>query len=188
MNYVAIDFETANSSRASACSLAAITVENGVIVRTAYALIRPPVLQFNYWNTKVHGLTAADVKDKPTFAQLWDRIRPHLENKIVIAHNAAFDISVLRGMLDEYGLPYPAFRYACTVDIARRVWSDLENYKLSTLARRFAIAFAHHNALHDARVCALIALQARAEARACSFMQLTDMLQIKLRDFKSPGR
>lgn len=183
MNYVAIDFETANSSRASACSLAAITVENGVIVRTAYSLIRPPMLQFSYWNTKIHGLTAADVKDKPTFAELWDRIRPHLDNKIVIAHNAAFDISVLRGMLDEYGLPYPAFRYACTVDIARKVWSDLENYKLSTLARRFAIEFEHHNALHDARTCALIALLAKAEAQASSFLHLTDMLQIKLRDF-----
>ncbi|SMC51439.1 3'-5' exonuclease [Sporomusa malonica] len=183
MNYVAIDFETANSSRASACSLAAITVENGKIVRSAYSLIQPPVLKFDYWNTKIHGITVDDVVDKPTFAELWDRIRPHLEEKIVIAHNASFDISVLRSMLNEYGLPHPAFRYACTVDIARRVWTDLDNYKLPTLAKRFSIDFEHHNALHDARTCAMIALLARADTKASSFLHLTDMMEIAVREF-----
>lgn len=183
MNYVAIDFETANRSRASACSLAAVTVENGQIVRSAYSLIRPPVLQFDYWNVKIHGITAKDVEDKPTFAELWDRIRPHLENKVVIAHNAAFDISVLRSVLKEYGLPHHGFRYACTVDIARRVWTDVENYKLSTLADRFAIQFDHHHALHDARTCAKIALLAREAVKATSFLDLTAKLKINVRHF-----
>jgi len=183
MNYVAIDFETANRSRASACSMAAVTVENGQIVNSAYSLICPPVLQFDYWNTKIHGITVEDVADKPTFAELWPRIRPHLENKVVIAHNAAFDIGVLRSMLDEYGLPHPHFRYACTVAIARRVWTDSENYKLSTLAKHLAIEFDHHHALHDARTCAMIALSAQAMTRAGSFKQLIDKLQIAVGDF-----
>lgn len=183
MNYVAIDFETANRSRASACSMAAVTVENGRIVNAAYSLIRPPVLQFDYWNTRIHGITAKDVTDKPTFAELWHRIKPHLENKIVIAHNAVFDIGVLRSMLDEYDLPHPSFKYACTVDLARRVWTDAENYKLSTLAQRFAIKFDHHNALHDARTCAMIALEAQAAVQAKSFKQLAEKLKIAVRDF-----
>jgi DNA polymerase III subunit epsilon len=183
MNYVAIDFETANQSRASACSMAAVTVENGQIVNSAYCLIRPPVLRFNYWNTKIHGITAQDVADKPTFAELWPRIRPHLENKLVIAHNAAFDIGVLRSMLDEYDLPHPHFRYACTVAIARRVWADSENYKLSTLAKRLAIEFDHHNALHDARACALIALSAKESIKAGSFKHLIEKLQVTVGDF-----
>jgi DNA polymerase III subunit epsilon len=183
MNYVAIDFETANRSRASACSIAAVTVENGQIVNSAYSLIRPPVLQFDYWNTKIHGLTVKDVADKPTFAELWHRLRPHLENKVVIAHNAVFDIGVLRSMLDEYGLPHPRFQYVCTVDIARRVWTDVENYKLATLAERFAIVFEHHNALHDARTCALIALAAQATVKARNFKQLTEKLKVAVREF-----
>ncbi|MDR3565966.1 MAG: 3'-5' exonuclease [Negativicutes bacterium] len=183
MNYVAIDFETANRARASACSMAAVTVENGQIVNSAYSLIRPPVLQFDYWNTKIHGLTAKDVADKPTFAELWDKIRPHLDNKVVIAHNAVFDIGVLRSMLDEYGLVHPRFQYVCTVDIARRVWTDVENYKLSTLANYFAIEFDHHNALHDARTCAMIALSAQKTMKAKNFKQLTDKLKVTVRDF-----
>jgi len=183
MNYVAIDFETANRSRASACSMAAVTVENGQIVNSAYSLIRPPILQFDYWNTKIHGLTAKDVEDKPTFAELWDRIKPQLEHKVVIAHNAVFDIGVLRSMLDEYGLAHPKFQYVCTVEMARRVWTDVENYKLSTLAQRFAIEFDHHHALHDARTCALIALAAQTAVKAISLKQLTEKLNITIRDF-----
>lgn len=112
-----------------------------------------------------------------------DRIRTHLDHKIVIAHNAVFDISVLRSMLNEYGLAYPSFRYACTVDIAKRVWKDLDNYKLSTLAERFAIQFDHHNALHDARTCARIALLAQQTIKAESFLDLTEKLQVKVKQF-----
>jgi len=183
MNYVAIDFETANRSRASACSMAAVTVANGEIVHSAYSLIRPPVMQFDYWNTKIHGLTMEDVADKPTFAELWDRIRPYLENKVVIAHNAVFDMSVLRSMLAEYGLPEPRFQYVCTVEIARRVWSNVENYKLSTLAHHFAVEFQHHHALHDARVCAMIPLLARKFIKAKTFTHLTEELKVAVRDF-----
>ncbi|HEY3426793.1 MAG TPA: 3'-5' exonuclease [Negativicutes bacterium] len=183
MNYVAIDFETANRHRSSACSMAAVTVENGQIVRSAYSLIRPPLLQFDYWNTKVHGITAQDVVDKPTFGELWERIKTHLENKVVIAHNAAFDISVLRSVLNEYRLPHPGFRYVCTVDIARRVWLDAENYKLSTLAKRFSIQFEHHNALHDARACAMIALLAKDAIKADNLLDLTEKLKIMVREF-----
>ncbi|WP_122627587.1 3'-5' exonuclease [Lucifera butyrica] len=183
MNFVAIDFETANRSRSSACSMAAVTVENGQVVRSAYSLIRPAVLRFDYWNTRIHGITAADVADKPTFAELWERIRPHLENKIVIAHNATFDIGVLRTVLDEYQLRRPSFRYACTVEIARKVWPEIENYKLSTLAKQFAFVFEHHNALHDARACAQIAIEARRTLRAESFLQLATMVQVPVRDF-----
>lgn len=184
MNYVAIDFETANRTRASACSMAAVVVENGKIVRSAYSLIRPPSLEFDYYNTRIHGITAEDVRHKPTFAEQWAKIRPYLEEKIVIAHNAAFDISVLRSVLTEYSLPQPRFRYACTVALAKKVWTDLENYKLDTLAQKFSVTFNHHNALHDARVCAQIALEAQNMTRLTSFLEMTKRLSVNVHDFK----
>ena len=183
MNFVAIDFETANSSRSSACSLAAVTVENGQIVRSAYSLIRPPVMEFNYHNIQIHGIYPEDVINKPTFNQLWSRICPHLENKVVIAHNAAFDISVLRSILKEYSLPLPQFKYACTVQIARKTWPDEENYKLDTLARKFQIDFDHHNALHDARTCAKLAILAGQELQTDSFLHLMQLLNLSVKDF-----
>ncbi len=183
MDFVAIDFETANASRSSVCSMAAITVEKGQIVRSAYSLIRPPVLKFDYRNIQVHGIHPEDVMNKPTFDQLWERICPHLENKIVIAHNATFDIGVLRSILKEYSLPEPFFKHACTVQIAKKAWPNGENYKLNTLAQRFKIDFEHHNALHDARTCAKIALLAGQELKAESFLHLMHMLKLPVKDF-----
>lgn len=183
MDFVAIDFETANASRSSVCSMAAVTVEKGQIVRSAYSLIRPPVLKFDYRNIQVHGIYPEQVMNKPTFDQLWEKIRPHLENKIVIAHNATFDISVLRSILREYSLPVPAFKHACTVQIAKKVWPGGENYKLNTLAQRFQIDFDHHNALHDARTCAQIALLAGQELKANNFLQLMHLLKLSVKDF-----
>ncbi|MBC8016412.1 MAG: 3'-5' exonuclease [Sporomusaceae bacterium] len=183
MNFVAIDFETANSSRSSVCSLAAVTVENGQIVRTAYSLIRPPVMKFDYRNIQIHGIKPEDVMNKPTFDQLWERICPHLENKIVLAHNAAFDISVLRNILQEYSLPMPRLKHACTVQIAKKAWPGGENYKLSTLAQRFRINFEHHNALHDARTCAKIVILAGQELKAESLAHLMQMLKLSVKDF-----
>lgn len=183
MDFVAIDFETANASRSSVCSMAAITVEKGKIVRSAYSLIRPPVLKFDFRNIQVHGIRPEQVMNKPTFDQLWERIRPHLENKIVIAHNAAFDMGVLRSILREYSLPMPAFRHACTVQIAKKAWPGGENYKLNTLAQRFQIAFEHHHALHDARTCAQIALLAGEKLKASNFLELMQLLKVSVKEF-----
>jgi len=184
MNFVAIDFETANSMRSSACSVALVMVENGQIANSFYSLIRPPVLRFDYWNTRIHGITAQDVADKPTFAELWPEIRPYLDHKIVIAHNAVFDVSVMRSMLTEYQLSAPVFKHLCTVKLAKRVWPGVENYKLPTLARKFDIHFEHHHALHDAKVCVMLALLAQNEVQAESFAQLTEKLGMQAQDFK----
>jgi len=183
MNFVAIDFETANSSRSSVCSLAAVTVEQGQVVRSAYSLIRPPTMHFDARNIQVHGIHPEDVIHKPTFDQLWERISTHLNHKIVIAHNAAFDISVLRSILQTYSLPMPTFQYACTVQIAKKAWPGGDNYKLSTLAQKFHIDFEHHNALHDARTCAKIAILAGQEQQANHIVQLMQRLKLSMKDF-----
>lgn len=184
MNFVAIDFETANRYRSSACSVAVVAVEDGQITRTFYSLIQPPVMQFDYWNTKIHGITAADVADQPTFAELWQDIKPYLENKIVLAHNAAFDMSVLRSVLGEYSIPVPDFNHACTVELAKKVWPQELSYKLSALADRFDISFEHHHALHDARTCAQLALLAAQSLKADNFLNLAELAQLKIRAFR----
>ncbi len=183
MNFVAIDFETANRYRTSACSIAAVTVENGKISKSAYSLIRPPELKFDYWNTRIHGIKAEDVADKPTFAELWEKIRPHLEDKIVIAHNAAFDMSVLRSVIKAYDLPVPRFHHVCTVDVAKRVWPDQSSYRLSALADNFGVSFAHHHALHDAKVCAFLAIKAAENLQVANFNELLHALNMKLKEF-----
>ncbi len=162
MKCVAIDFETANSKRLSVCAMGVAVVEGHEIVERASWLIRPPELYFNPYNTYIHGITESDVADKPEFHELWGDIRQYFEGSLLIAHNASFDISVLRHVLDEYDITYPSLRYLCTWTIAKRVWPMLPSYSLDTVSEHLGITFKHHDAEEDAVACAKVAL------RACS--------------------
>ena len=159
MNWVAIDFETANAKRSSACALGIAIVENGRIIKRASWLIKPRELYFNYYNTYIHGITEKDVKDKPRFNELWGEFRPFLDGKIVIAHNAGFDMSVLRHLLDEYGIPYPEIHYFCTRVLAKKVWPTLNSYRLNMISAHLGISLKHHDAEEDAVACAEISLR-----------------------------
>ena len=75
--FVALDFETADYSRDSACALGLVRVENHRIVRRTYHLIRPPRRRFSF--TYLHGITWEDVAHQPTFAELWPSLTPFLE-------------------------------------------------------------------------------------------------------------
>lgn len=178
MNFVAIDFETANEQRASACALGIVVVENGCLVEERSLLIRPPELRFNRFNTRLHGIGEGDVETEPDFFELWPEIEPYFSGRTVIAHNAVFDMSVLRGMLDVYRIDHPELRYACTMRMARRAWPYLGRYRLGTVAEHLTISFVHHDALEDARVCALIALRAGQEIAAASFDELATRLDV----------
>jgi DNA polymerase-3 subunit epsilon len=80
MNFTAIDFETANNSRSSACALGAVKVENGVITERKEWLIRPEPFEVGYYQFRVHGLSAELLEEQPTFDQVWPEIKPYLEN------------------------------------------------------------------------------------------------------------
>lgn len=161
LDFVAIDFETANKFKNSACSLAAVTVEDGKITKKGYSLIKPPYMNFDEECIAIHGIQPQEVLDKPTFDKLWSSIyNNHLKGKIVIAHNAKFDIGVLRATLDYYNIDWPELAYACTVKISRKVWPDLINHKLNTMGALLGVEFKHHYALDDAETCAKIAIEA----------------------------
>ncbi len=184
LDFVAIDFETANKSPDSAISLAAVTVEGGRITKRAASLIRPPKMDFLPEFIDIHGIRPEEVEHKPTFDELWPAIyNDHLKGKIVIAHNAPFDIGVLRGSLTHYNLDWPSFQYACTVRIARKVWPNLYNHKLNTVGKFLGITFAHHQALDDAQTCAQIAIEAAKLKTATSLPALLEDIDVPLESF-----
>ncbi len=74
MEFVALDFETANASRNSACSIGMVTVKDGHIIDEYYQLIKPKYIYFNEENIAVHGITREMVVDKPDFEELWPDI------------------------------------------------------------------------------------------------------------------
>lgn len=174
MHAVAIDFETANETRTSACSIGVAWIEGGRVVATEEHLIRPREMRFNPFNTAVHGIRPEDVADAPEFPEVWARIRDRMDGRLVLAHNASFDLSVLRHTLGDYGLAWPVCSYLCTVVLARRAWPNLAAHKLNYLAEYLGIALDHHRAGSDAEACGRIAL---AAARTLGLDRLSDIAE-----------
>lgn len=178
MNFISIDFETANEQRHSPCAIGVVVANEHEIIDEFYSLINP-MMAFRSMNTYVHGITEKDVWDAPTFKELWSTLYPYLADQVVIAHNASFDMSVLRKTLDHFHLPYPNMEYLCTVNISKKVWPDLPNHKLNTLAASHDIMFEHHHALEDARAAAKVLMKAMASYESTNLDQFLEKCQMK---------
>lgn len=159
MNFTAIDFETSNRERHSACSLALTVVRDSQIVDSYYTLLKPDT-PFDWRNIKIHGIHERDVADAPTFADIWPTISPlFTENKLIAAHNLPFDRGVLQACLAHYSIEQPHFQTLCTVQSSRKLIPEIPNHKLNTVCDHLGIDLHnHHHALDDAVACANILL------------------------------
>lgn len=161
--FVAIDFETADYGRDSACAVALVRVENSQIVRRVAYLIRPPRRQFVH--SHIHGISWTMVSNQPNFHELWPRLTPLLEGAAyLVAHNAPFDRSVLHACCTAANLPEPTQGFECTVQMAKRLWA-LPQSNLPFLCQRFGIPLQHHDAASDAEACARLVLVARSQQK-----------------------
>ncbi len=158
ISFVAIDFETANPKWTSICSVGIVTVENGVITDEYHALIRPPDNEYNWYNTKIHGISKKDTENAPSFAEIYPEIKKRLRCRTVVAHNESFDRTALKRTMDEYGLDYSDLnisdRWECTVKIYRK--KGFRAAGLRNCCKVLGIELDHHNALSDARACAIL--------------------------------
>lgn len=162
--FVAIDFETADHGRDSACAVAMVRVEGDRIVLRETRLIRPPRRRFVF--SYIHGIRWSDVEGEPSFQELWPGLEPILEGAdFLVAHNAGFDRSVLRACCAVAGLALPATPFKCSATLSRRVWgAELSSVRLPVVCERLSIPLRHHDPASDAEACARIVLAAREAA------------------------
>lgn len=153
LTFVAFDFETANAHRGSPCSIGLTEFENEQVVARHYRLMRPPkgLDHFDGVNMSIHGISPSMVADQPRFADLWPEIEEIIGERVLVAHNAAFDISVLTQAASASGLRWPSLSYACTMVQARRTY-DLLSYTLPNVALAAGVELTEH---HDAGADAL---------------------------------
>lgn len=189
MSAVAIDFETANERRDSACAVGLAWIEGGRVVRRETRLIRPPALRFSPGNIRIHGILPADVRDAPAFPEIFAEFLPDMRGRLLLAHNAGFDMGVLAASLAAWGEPVPDFACHCTLQIARRLFPDPAGCGLSKVAGRLGIRFEHHDAGEDAYACAEIALAALRETGARDVADLARGLGLTpIRPLATPRR
>jgi len=159
-SFVAIDFETATSYRESACAVGIVNVENGEIVNEFYSLIQPPDNEYSWHNISVHGIRPHETESAPTFYHVFQKILPLLWEKKIIAHNAPFDRSVLKGCMKMFQLDYDELynkeNWECTLSIYRK--KGFKPANLAACCQKMQIDLNHHEALSDARACAKLYL------------------------------
>jgi DNA polymerase-3 subunit epsilon len=188
VNFTAVDFETANSQRESACSIGLVKVADGVVVDRASWFIRPGAGydEFLDWNTKIHGIYASDVVGARQWAAQLDEFVAFVGTDHLVAHNASFDMAVIRASSAAARVQTPDFAYACSLQIARRTY-DLDSYRLPIAASAAGFdSFAHHDALADAEACAAIVIDAAARHEASSLEALADAAGVPITRLSAP--
>jgi len=156
--YIVFDVETPNryNSRMSAIGIA--VVENGAVTEEFFSYVNPET-SFDYFNTQLTGIDENTVAHAPTFPELWRRIEPLMDSGILAAHNAVFDLGVLKKCLQDYGIPWKTTaRYCCTVQMGRRLVPGI-SHSLNVMCDYYGIRLHHHQADSDSRACAEILLR-----------------------------
>ncbi|MFF5625949.1 3'-5' exonuclease [Microbacterium sp. NPDC012755] len=182
LDFTAIDFETANSSPASACSVGLVRVRDGRVVATAGWLIQPPAGhdEFQEWNVKIHGIRPHDVRDAATWSEQFDRLCAFAGADVLVAHNAGFDLNVLRRASEATGEICPPYRSLCSLQVARKTY-ELDSYRLPKAAAAAGFSeFSHHDALADARACAEIVIDSARRAEVSDVFGLARALGLRV--------
>ncbi len=180
MKYIAIDFETANSERSSVCEIGIAVVENSIITENFALLVKPQNNYFDSYNTYLHGIDEHKVANEPEFDEIWKKIKHYFVGNNLIAHNAGFDFSVLRHVLDLYNIEYPELDYSCTYQISKRAWKGLFSYKLNSVCEHLGIELEHHRAKSDAKACAEIAIKAFSDNNLQNFSEIENIFNLKI--------
>lgn len=187
VDFTAIDFETANSHPSSACAVGMVRVRDGKVVDRVSWLIAPPVAhgEFLPFNIKIHGITPAMVAEARGWAEQLDELREFIGDDVVVAHNASFDMGVIKSACAETVTPTPRLKYLCSVQVSRRTY-DIPSHRLPLAAAAAGFAeFAHHEALADAEACAAIISDAAVRHEVADVAALAKKVGLRLTPLKA---
>lgn len=160
LDFTAIDFEAANSDRASACAVGITSVRDGIVTGTRSWLISPQtgLGSFDKYAMKVHGITPGMVADAPSLENSIKEISNLIGDGPVLAHNISYDADVLRRSYEIAGLNPPTNELRCTQTLSR-VALKMAKTKLHLVTEHLGLPeFDNHDAGADSLACARIAL------------------------------
>lgn len=187
VDFTAIDFETANGHPSSACSVGLARVRDGVVVDRDYWLIRPPEAhaEFLPFNIKIHSITPDMVAEADPWEDQLERLRDFIGDDVAVAHNAAFDMGVIRAACAETITPTPRLKYLCSVLVSRKTY-EIPSHRLPLAAAAAGYGeFAHHEALADAEACAAIIIDAAKRHEVTDVTSLAKKVGLKIQQLKA---
>ena len=156
--YIVFDVETPNRYNNRISAIGINVVEDNRITDSFFSYVDPQT-HFDYFNTRLTGIDENTVAGSPAFDELWIKIEPLFNSGILVAHNAAFDINVLKKCLRDYGISWKStVPYCCTVQMGRIFYPEI-SHKLNDMCNYFGISLDHHKADSDSRAVADILLR-----------------------------
>jgi DNA polymerase-3 subunit epsilon len=120
------------------------------------------------------------VQDGPEYSEVIGQMLEFINEDLLVAHNASFDMGVLAASAKAINQELPKLRYGCSLKIARKTY-NLESYRLNAVA--YAIGheeFEHHNALADSDACARIVIHAAGRHGVEDLPALLEITKVQL--------
>lgn len=154
--FAVVDVETTNGGRSDnrIMEIGVAMVEEGRVTQEWAALVNPG-RTIPYWVQQLTGITPAAVRAAPRFEELAPRLLDDLEDAILVAHHARFDVACLNAEVSRWLGRRLANPYLCTVELARRFLPGSDNYRLETLSQWLRLTHVRpHRAGSDARATA----------------------------------
>ena len=177
MNFVALDFETANEERGSACEISLVRFSNGEVTEKLTSFIYQD--RFSGINISIHGITERDVAKAPEFEDFWPTAREFIGSSPLVAHNAGFDMGVLFRSLRgaQVGAEIP---YFCTMVLGRRAGLNTAYFSLGNVAASLGVSHPEeHRAESDAITAGNVAEAMLKHAGHEDFWELAEAFNVR---------
>lgn len=152
--YAVVDVETTGLARDDRIVSAAVYQldARGAVQDHWYTLVNPQRDPGPVW---IHGLTEEVLEGAPRFPEIAGELAERLADRVLVAHNAAFDWSMLAREYARSKSAAPVRQRLCTIALSKELGLPLPNHKLETLAAHYGVVQRRaHHALDDARVLA----------------------------------
>lgn len=154
-----VDIETSGLKPSdSILQMAVITSDTGRSGTSEWcSYVRPKrVLTAHLGPTHIHGIRRRNLLLAPSLPTAMRRLAALTNGRVVVAHNAPFDVGFLRAAAETTGVRLDWSGVLCTLDLSRRLDPQRrKNHKLASLCRDYGIVLDQaHDALHDSRATA----------------------------------
>jgi DNA polymerase-3 subunit epsilon len=152
--YAVVDVETTGLARDDRIIAAGVYQldARGEVEDRWYTMVNPERDPGPVW---IHGLTSEMLEGAPLFQDITEEFSARLADRVLVAHNAVFDWSMIAREYARAQSQAPVRQRLCTITLAKELGLPLPNHKLESLAAHFGVVQQRaHHALDDARVLA----------------------------------
>ncbi|MEU9209581.1 DEDDh family exonuclease [Streptomyces sp. NPDC048415] len=152
--YAVVDVETTGLARDDRIISAAVyrLDARGEVEDHWYTMVNPERDPGPVW---IHGLTSDVLEGAPLFQDIAEDFASRLADRVLVAHNAVFDWSMIAREYARTEREAPVRQRLCTIALSKELGLPLPNHKLESLAAHFGVVQQRaHHALDDARVLA----------------------------------